>query len=163
MSGASEYQDGAVRSRGGHMLKNFNFEVSWNNSWVSLNDHLRYTMSAEGFGVQQVTRRRMTVTSPFFDGEYETHSVRENVKEEVQIYVTSPSQSQLVEEILLLEDIFTQSVYNARKTLDEAREVWICQSADYTIDRSHIQAHNCRAVFTAQIPRLPAVKHEAVF
>jgi len=158
-----DIQFGAVLGTQSNMMSGFNFEVSWNNQWISLNDHIRYRVAADSFGQQAYSRRRNSVTSPFYEGSFETHSVRENVSETVSIYVTAPSQSQLVEQILLLESIFNQSVFNARKTQDEAREVWVCMSADYTVDRTHVQAHNCRAIFTAQVPRLPAVQHEAVF
>ena len=161
--GTQEFQPGALNLHQDNSLQSFNLEASWNDQWISLNDMSRFRVTGEGMGSQQITRRRQTVTSPFYDGEYETHSVRENVKEQVGIYVRAASQSQLTENILLLEDIFSQSVYNIRRTLDEAREVWVCQSADYTIDRTQVWTHNCMAVFTAEVPRLPAVSHEVIF
>lgn len=161
--GISDVQAGALIGREDNTLQDFNLEISWMGQWVILNDHLRYITHAEGLGVRAVTRRRQTVTSPFYDGEFETHSVKENVKERVQIWVNASSQSELVENIILLEDAFSQSVYNIRKTLDESREVWTCQSADYTVDQSHVYAHNCTALFSADVPRLPAIQHEVVY
>lgn len=160
---ASEAQPGELIPDKDVKLDTFALEISWQGQWVLLNDHLRFITHAEGLGIRAITRRRQTVTSPFYEGEYETHSVRENVKERVQIWVHGPSQSQLVENILLLEDAFSQSVYNIRKTLDESRQVWTCQSADYTVDQSQVYAHNRMALFTADVPRLPALQHEAIY
>lgn len=161
--GTTEYVPGALNLVPDNHLTGFNFEASWHDQWVSLNDTTRFKVHGDALGSQQVTRRRVTVTSPFYDGEYEVGSVKENVKETVTLWVRAPSQSQLTEHLLLLEDIFSQSVYNLRKTLDEDREVWVCYSADYSIDRGHINLHNCMALFSAEVPRLPHVHHEVIF
>lgn len=159
----TSFQMGGTHAQPKEDSLGFDVEVSWNDTWVSLNDHVRFIIGAESLGERTVSRRRNTVTSPFYDGEYEVHSVRENVKESLQIYVLGPSHSQLTENLLLLEDCFEQFVYNVRVTMDEHREVWVCQSADWSIDRSHIQAHNTRAVFKTEIPRLPKVRYEVIF
>src|SRR5690348_4876758 len=138
----AEYQNGALIGVNDNRLRSFNLEISYQDQWVSLNDHARYVVTSEGLGNSQTTRKRETVTSPFYDGEYEVHSVKENVKETIGVYVLGQSQSMLTENILLLVDAFEQSVYNLRLTLDEHREVWICNSADYSIDRSQVNAHN---------------------
>jgi len=159
----TSFQHGGTTSNESTGMRSFDIEASWNDQWISLNDHLRFIVGAESLGDKTVARRRTTVTSPFYDGEYEVHSVRENVRESLQVYVLGPSQSQLTEHILLLEDIFEQFVYNIRVTLDEHREVWTCQSADWSVDRSHVQAHNNRAVFKVEVPRLPKVSYEVIF
>lgn len=155
-------QNGALSHRDSG-IRHFDVEVSWNDQWISLNDHVRFVLGAESLGERTVSRRRTTITSPFYDGEYEVHSVRENVKEVLQVYVLGPSQSQVTEHLLLLEDAFEQFVYNVRVTMDEHREVWTCQSADWSVDRSHVNAHNVRAHMRIEIPRLPKVAYEAVF
>jgi hypothetical protein len=143
-------------------LDNFEVVISAGNAWYSLTDGSRFYMSAEDFGDKAQVLRRITATSPFFDGTYLIHSTRENVQEMLTIGILGGSQNQVTENMLLLEELVSQPSFRIRLTMGDHQETWLCQSADYTIQRGHINMHNTRAMMRISVPRLPQVSYEVV-
>ena len=155
------YQQGPVRPVTKDLsMEYFSIEVSYGNVWVSLNDHVNFRVAVDGFGEKAYQRRRTTATSPYYDGTFLVHSTMENVQEGVTVYVTGASQNHVTENLLLLEEIFSQDSYLIRQQMDDHVETWSCQAADYTITRGHIEMHNVRATMKLSIPRLPKVTYE---
>lgn len=152
----------ARRSYDDLALSNFEAEISYGEYWISLSDGLRFYMSAEDYGEKAQVLRRITASSPFYDGTYLVHSTRENVTESVSVYVMGSSQNQVTENIALLEELINQRRFSVRIQVGDHRETWTCQPADYTISRGHILMHGGRALVRMQIPRLPDVSYEAV-
>ena len=144
-------------------LENFAVEISYGEMWVSLTDHRRFYVSAEEFGEKQQTRRRISASSPFYNGSYLIHSTLENVQETVTVVVLGSSQNQVSENLLFLEELISQPSYRLRMRVQDHQETWVCQPADYNISRGHIMLHNSRAQMRLQIPRLPDVSYEVVW
>ena len=143
-------------------LDNFEVVISAGNSWYSLTDGYRFYMSSEDFGDKAQVLRRITATSPFFDGTYLIHSTRENVQEMLTIGILGGSQNQVTENLLLLEELVSQPSFRIRLTMGDHQETWLCQSADYTIQRGHINMHNTRAMMRISVPRMPQVSYEVI-
>ena len=155
-------QQGPVRPRGERTMDNFDMEVSFGVPWVSLNDRINFRVSAEGFGNKVTQQRRITADSPYFDGTYLVHSTKDNVTEEFAVYVYGSSQNHVTENLLLLEEIFDQAAYRIRLRFDDHQETWSCQTADYSVERSHVFMHNVMAVMKFQVPRFPKISYEAI-
>jgi len=143
-------------------MYNFLVELSIGNQWVAVSDGRDYYMGPEDFGDKAYQMRRITAQSPFFDGTYLVHSVKENVSETLSIHVLGSSQNQVTENILLLEEIINQPSFRIRMTMGDHRETWKCQRADYTIQRGHVMMHSTRAVMKIQVSRFPDVSYEVI-
>jgi hypothetical protein len=141
-------------------LPNFQFEVSYGSIWLSLTDGDRFYLGPEDFGSHAQVRRRINATSPYYEGTYLIHSVRENVQESLLVNVLGVSANEVTENLLLLEELISQPSFQMRLTLEDHVETWSCQTADYTIERGHIQLHNTRAIMRISVPRLPEVTYE---
>ena len=138
----------------------FGIFISRGTSWVNLDDDIRYKARADEFGKRQQARRRITTQSPYYDGTYLIHSVKENVQETLMIQVMGATQNLVTENVLELFELFDQDVYRIRINMGDHRETWTCQPADYAIDRSQVMMHNMIATVTFTIQRLPKVKYE---
>ena len=160
MTETTAWQTGPAVPRNDEGMSYFDIEVSFGVPWVSLNDHINFIASAEGFGDHAYQRRRVTATSPYYDGTFLVHSTLENVQEALSIYVLGTSQNHVTENLMLLQEVFSQDSYQLRMSMDDHRETWSCQAADFTISRGQVQMHNCRATMKLSIPRLPQVTYE---
>lgn len=141
-------------------LDNFSLEISYGSYWVSLSDSIRFYVSPEDFGDKAQTNRRITASSPFYEGTYLIHAVRDNVTENLTVGVLGVSQNQVTENLLLLEEMISQPSFRIRLTMGDHVETWSCQTADYVTQRGHIMMHNTRAMMKMQVPRLPEVTYE---
>jgi hypothetical protein len=141
-------------------LDNFNIECQFGQTWYSLSDGLRFYVSPEDFGTKSQVHRRVTAQSPFYEGTYLIHAVRENITEQITVGVLGVSQNDVTENLLLLEDMVSQPSFLLRLTMGDHRETWSCQTADYSMERGHIMMHNCRAMMKLSVPRLPDVTYE---
>lgn len=156
------FQNGPITVFNEDGLNEFDVTVSYGLQEVSLNDGVNFRMAVEGFGAKAVTLRKLEASSVYYDGTFITHYTKENITESLQVYVTGYSQNHVTENLLLLEELFTQSTYRVKVRMDDHMETWSCFPADYSWDRGHVNMHNVRATFTAQIPRLPKVSYEVI-
>ena len=156
------YEKGTFDVLGAPKMTDFDIEISYGSTWVSLNDGRNYTVNADDFGNRSQQRRRITATSPYYDGTFLVHSTLENVTEAVNVYVRGASPNEVTENILWLTQLIDQEQYNVRVRMDDHMETWICEPADYSIDRSHVFAHNVMALVKLSITRLPKVTYEVV-
>jgi hypothetical protein len=143
-------------------MEEFDVTISYGLQEISLNDGVNFQMGVEGFGNKQQSLRKLESSSRFYDGTYITHYTKENVMETVTVYVLGYSQNHVTENLLLLEELFTQLTFRISVRIDDHMETWSCFPSEYAIDRGHINMHNGRATFTAQVPRLPKVSYEVV-
>lgn len=141
----------------------FGVEITYGAAWVDLNDYLNFRVAVDSFGSKAQTLRRITTTSPYFDGTFLVHSTRENVTEGITVWVYGVSQNHVTENLLQLEELFSQPAYRIRVRMDDHMETWTCQPCDYTIERTHVYMHNTMAAFKAQVPRMPRALYESVF
>jgi len=155
-------QEGHIRPRNRDGMQSFDFEVYDGVRWVTLNDHLHFIVGADSLQGSQQARRRYTVQSSMYDGDWEVHSTASSVTESVTVDVLGVDQIDVSDGLLLLEEIFTQAVYNIRVTRDSVRETWTCYPAEWSIDRGQVQSHNIRAQVRLSIPRFPKKTYQAV-
>lgn len=141
-------------------LTNFDVEISSGSLWVSVATGSRFYMGVEDFGDKAQVLRRISASSPFYEGTYLVHAVRENVQETLSINVLGASQNHVTENLLLLEELVSQPSFRIRLSMGDHVETWSCQQADYTIQRGHIMMHNTRAVMKISVSRLPTVSYE---
>lgn len=124
--------------------------------WLDLDDGIAYEFEATAFGERGVTWRKQEVTSPFIEGTFVTGAVRENVLEQVNVYVRGESHSQLAQRVKRLTDAFGQLSYRMMLRFDDVARYWDCQPADYTVVTQREFVHARMALVRAQVPRLPA-------
>jgi hypothetical protein len=141
-------------------LKYLDIEVHDGVSWLSLNDHHRYTAGAKSLETSTQGRRRHTVSSAMYDGEWEVHSTKTNVQETVEVYIEGEDQTLITTYQNRIIEAFSQSLYNVRITRDDDVEIWRCFPAEYSIKRGHVNLHNFRSEVTFSVPRFPKVTYE---
>lgn len=135
-------------------------EVSYAGSYWTVNDHVHYRVTTDGWGVVEQTHRRKEVTSEWFEGTFVTHKVRDSTKRSIEVMVRGADQPEVTENVLQLIDWFTQDSFNIRITLDDHVETWLCSAADYRIDRSHVLLHNRMAKVNFTMSVNPRVTYE---
>lgn len=140
----------------------FAAEISYGLEWVSLHDHFNFKIAAADFGSKSVQHRRREVSSAFYDGTFLIHSTKENVTEQVGIYVYGQSQNDVIENLAMLEELFTQFQYHLRFRVGDNEETWYCMPADFSIERTHVYLHNNMALFKASVPRKPRSENKLI-
>ncbi len=116
-----------------------------------------YRLEAETRREQGVTKRKSEATNPFVEGTYVVSSVRENVAEQVSVYVKAADDSATYNAVKRLTDALDQIVFTMTFAHGGMTETWTCFSADYTIGTQHEFQHAGLAVVRATVPRLPTV------
>ena len=138
-------------------------EVSWGSSWVNINDGERFKIQAEGTRDQvSKTWRKITADSPVLGGNYLVHAVPEMVQETIGVWIYGEDQTEVAENLFLLNGLFEQFDYRVRWTTNEYREYWRCQLADSQNSRGQVWTHNQMAVASYSIPRYPDVTRERI-
>lgn len=159
---AATTQPGMIRpvKQGG--MAGFDFEVFNGVTWVTLNDHINFYVGGDSLGSNTQGRRRFTVQSSMYDGDFEVHSTASSVTEQVTVYVLGATQLDVSDNIESLRKWFSQATFNIRITRDEVRETWRCFPAEWSVDRGQVMSHNKMAQMRLSIPRFPKVTYEAV-
>lgn len=143
-------------------LPNFSVELSYGSEWLNITDHVNYRIDPSDFGSSDVSWRRITATSSQYEGSYDIHAVRDNVNEQLTVTIYGQSQNHVTENVLMLVDVITQPSFRLRITVQDHRETWICQRADYTVIRGHVFLHNTMAQVKMRIPRHPRASYDVV-
>jgi hypothetical protein len=162
MSDQSMTQLGRVRPHNVAEMEQFDFEIFDGVRWISLNDHLNFVTGADSFSAVSQARQRWTAKSSMYDGEWEVHSVLSQVNETITIDILGADHIQVAENIMWLQEMFTQDVYTCRKTMDAMRETWRCFPAEWGLNRGQTMSHAIRAQMKLSIPRFPKAVYEAV-
>ncbi len=143
-------------------LDQFDIEVSYGGQWISLNDHFNYRVASESLGQTAVSMRRQEATNPIVEGKYLIHAVPEHVEETIRVYVYGQHMVDTMENARTLQKVFTQFDFQVRITMDNHREYWRCQAADWTMERPHTHVHNGMVMMVFQVPRFPTPYYEAL-
>lgn len=106
---------------------------------------------------RQVSKRKIEATNPFVEGSYIVAAVKENVVENVSIYVYATSQAALRSRIAAITDCLDQIRYTIVYGVDGSNETWTCFAADYSIQSQQEFQHAYLALIKANVPRLPKV------
>jgi hypothetical protein len=140
----------------------FDAQISYSGLWFSINDHFTYRVTPDGFGSFDVTYRRRTVNSPFFAGDYQTSAVPEMVKRSWSVRVFGDDAGDLQQNATDLISWFTQDSYNLRYRVNEYQETWLCETADYSVDYSQVNAHNNQMVVKFAFSSHPTVSRDFI-
>lgn len=137
-------------------------EISYGSRWVNLNDQVAYKIAGDTRTTTQRTWRKVTAESPILGGNYLIHAVPDMVNETVGVWVYGSSQTEVSDNLFILEELFEQYDYRIRWTFDEYREHWRCQLADATLSRGQIWTHSLMARADFTVPRYPDVRRERI-
>lgn len=138
-------------------------DISYAGRWVNINDGDRYKISAEGTrDAVGKSWRKVSATSPILGGDYLIHAVPDMVVETISVWVHGVDQTDLADNLFLLQEMFEQLDYRIRWTTNEYREYWRCQLADSSVSRGQVWTHNTMAVTQFTVPRYPNVTRERV-
>lgn len=134
------------------------FELETPTGWLLLEDpEGGYELHKDSFASRAVSHRKQEVSGEWIEGSYVTRSVRENVTEDVAIWVGGETFFDMDDRVQALVDGLEQLGYGARKVVGDLTETWTCSVADYTIECSQEYMASTVCLVRAKIPRLPAV------
>ena len=140
----------------------FQVTVSRGTEWVPLVRPPSMWVSPDGLGQTSQSWRREEAQSRFYHGTFTLHATKDNVQETISVYITGESQNDVTEEIMLLEELFSQLTYQIRVQFGNHRETWYCQTADWQTERTHVLLHNTMAKMSFSVPRLPDTSKEII-
>jgi hypothetical protein len=122
---------------------------------LAINDHTTYVIAGPAIMGGAISWDRKTVNAPWVDGDITVARRRQNVMEQLQVYVTGSDQGAMMTNLRTLRDAFTQDRYTLQITVGSAQNAWDCEAADYSVLYDTAHAYNRYAVATFQIPRKP--------
>lgn len=113
------------------------------NAWVTrtelqmsnlqINDGTVYTL-ARGLNPGTVSWRKQTVESPFYEGRYVVHEVKDAVEVKIPIYVHGTTHTNLDLNINALIEAFAhQSSFDLHVEVENRPYAWTCERADYEV------------------------------
>ena len=122
---------------------------------LDINDHTTYAIAGPAIMGGGTAWDRKTVNAPWVDGDITVARRRQNVMEQLLVYVAGSDQSTLMSNLRTLRDAFTQDRYTLQITVGSAQNAWDCEAADYSMLYDTAHAYNKYVVATFQIPRKP--------
>jgi hypothetical protein len=137
-------------------------EISWGTRWVNLNDNEVYRIGADTRDSTAKTWRKVVADSPILGGNFLIHAVPDMVSEQISVWIYGTTQSEVSDNLFLLNQLFEQYDFRIRWTFDEYREYWRCQLADTTMSRGQVWTHNLMAQAQYTVPRYPDVTRERI-
>jgi hypothetical protein len=125
--------------------------------WIELEDHASgYTLSADSFVTSATTHRKTEVSSEWMEGTYVARSVKDNISEQVAVYIQGTSPYDLAQKIAVLAKGFDQLNYQMIVRFADSEDTWNCFVADYTITTKVEIRFATMALLQATVPRLPS-------
>lgn len=129
--------------------------------WLELQDG-PYRLSSTAFGEQATTLRRSEVSNPFVEGSWTVNAVRENVVEQLDVYVRSDTAAETHAATLRLQDALGQINFGLEVTFDGVEYFYRCYCADMTVRTPREFRFSRMAQVSAQVPRNPGYEWRAV-
>lgn len=122
---------------------------------LDINDHTSYVIAGPSAMSGTVMWDRKQVNAPWVDGDITVARRRQNVMENLSIYVKGSSQADMDTKIATLIAAFTQDRYGLQIIIGSANHAWDCEAADYTVSLDTVHFHALYAQVTFAIPRKP--------
>jgi hypothetical protein len=135
--------------------------VSTVDDWLELNEGC-YRLHPDSFADSTTSWRRSEVENPFVEGKWTVNALRDNVEENLTIWVKSDGITSTAQAVEDLKTVFSQLNYLIQVTFDNDMYTYHCQVADCTVKASHELRHNGMAQVTFAVPRHPASTLEVV-
>lgn len=117
-----------------------------------------YDLHADTQANQATIWRKKEVTNPHVEGSYLVHAERENIVEDVYVWVEPDTRAEMKPALDKLRTLFGQVTYTLTFTVEGQTQIWDCQAAEYTIDSKLEFLHADIALFQAKVPRLPRTR-----
>lgn len=133
-------------------------QISTPTGMLNVNDGKRYRLEDSTMSESSVTWRRKEVQSPFIEGTFLVDAVRENVQENLTVWVEEFDHYSLELAVRDLTDAVSQLNYYIHWTVDTVEFVWRCQTADYSIQADKNLRHATMSKVACRINRLPEVE-----
>lgn len=124
-------------------------------TYLELNNKTEYTVANGSFENQAVQHRRKTATSPFVEGEYVVSSLRNNVTEQLNVYVNGATQYASRLSLKSLQAALEQPSFTVVRTVDNWKTTWSCYASDYTMQASKPLIHAKMVLVQIQLLRDP--------
>jgi hypothetical protein len=138
-------------------------------TWLDINDGTKYKVSADSIGSNAVTWRKTEVTSPYVEGKFLVHAVKDMVSNGLTVWVTgypynnhASGQNQLQTNIDDLITPFEQISYQIKYTMGNMQIVWDCQTADHSVEMSREYVHAMMVPVKFTVPRFPTATRSAI-
>lgn len=135
----------------------FSFMVSTPAGYLALNSE-PYRLAGDTLNLEAVTHRKAEVTSPYVEGTFVVHSVRDNVILPLNIWVEGATYNDLREAVLTLCAAFDQPHFTVMATIDTRTELWNCVASDYSVSNQRELLHSLVARVDVQLVRHPSVE-----
>lgn len=124
--------------------------------WLDLEDEANgYWLHNESFKQSSVTHRKTDISSEWVEGSFTTRGVRENVVEQVSVYVQGATPYQLQTRLKALTDALEQLTFQMVVRFGDSQQTWTCEMADYTVVTQQEYRFATMALVQANVPRLP--------
>lgn len=124
-------------------------------NYLELNNKTTYILADGSFETQSVQHRRKTATNPFIEGEHVVTALRDNVTEQVNVYVVGATQHAARSALLALQQALEQPTFKVVLTVDNWRTTWNCYASDYTVQASRPLLYAKRIQMMIQLLRDP--------
>jgi hypothetical protein len=130
-------------------------------TWLNINDNVKYRVSADSLGQSSVSFRRTEVKSPYVEGSFLVHAVKDMVSENISVFVngysvdSEQSQDALRDNIQALIDAFTQNYFDLKYSFGNSEILWKCHSADYSVQQSREYIHKMTVPVRFSFSRYP--------
>jgi hypothetical protein len=102
-------------------------------TYIELNDNSTYRIADGSFENQAVTHRRKTAMSPYVEGTYVVSSLRENVTEQMNVYVMGKTSYATRSALTTLQTALEQPMFTIVRTINNWQTVWTCFASDYSM------------------------------
>lgn len=125
--------------------------------WLDLMDG-PYRLSADAFVEQQITWRRNDVTNPFVDGAWTVMALKENVVEQLDVWIRGATTAQTTAAKEALLDALAQLNFGLEVTFDTSIAYYQCSVADVVVKAPRELRFARMLQVSASVPRQPHVR-----
>lgn len=117
-----------------------------------------YRLSADAFTEQETTWRRSEVASPFVEGSWTVNAVRENVTEQLDVWVRGVDTAGTSRAVQALLDALAQLNFGLEVTFDSVTAFYQCYVADVSVKTPRELRFSRMAQVSALVPRHPVAR-----
>ena len=114
-----------------------------------------YELHKDTFATAATTHRKQEVSSEWMEGTFTSRGVRDNILEQVVVWVSGATQYEFQSRLQAIIDALEQLSFTMTKTLGNARWDWSCSMADYSVETSQEMLFATTGLIRAQVPRRP--------
>lgn len=133
--------------------------IDVNGSWMDINDGQHYVLEASTMQDFQVQWRKKEVQSPYLPGTWVVQAVKDNVQENLVVWVRGSDHYEMTTYLHRLTDALDQLYYAIWWKVDTDEFAWHCQVADYQVSSDRDLRHASICKVSAKVPRYPEVEH----